>query len=115
MSERREAGRDASLARAWTDRGLGPRFLTWLNEAVREESRRQFAKWGVQSHSPERWGVITAEEFGETMKELCELVFRPSPRANVAFTHEAVQTITLLAKMLEMLGTESLEAMGTPP
>lgn len=90
------------MEREWMDLRLRLPFMARLREEMFQEEGRQVEKWGVQSHSPERWALITTEEFGEAMKELNEIIFRPTPEAQEAFHHEMVQTITLLAKMLEM-------------
>jgi len=42
---------------------------------IREERRRQDAKWGEQNHSPIEWCAILTEEVGEVSKEALELHF----------------------------------------
>jgi NTP pyrophosphatase (non-canonical NTP hydrolase) len=39
---------------------------------VGEERNYQDIKWGVQEHTPEKWGMILAEEVGEVAKAYLE-------------------------------------------
>jgi hypothetical protein len=75
---------------------------------IEEESLRQIRKWGVQTHTLAEWALIAGEEFGEAMKEACDLHFgysfdsSGSVHARVRLRKELLQTVTLLLKMAEM-------------
>lgn len=47
-------------------------YLKIFDESVSEEMNRQDEKWGLQSHSAERWGHILNEEVGEVSKAIIE-------------------------------------------
>ena len=53
-----------------TDEGF--LYLETLLDEIREERRRQEAKWGPQTHDPMKWMVILMEEVGETAEAYLE-------------------------------------------
>lgn len=77
-----------------------------LRSLIESESFRQMRKWGRQTHTVAEWALVVSEEFGEAMKDLCEIHFRDSltdtNAARSAFVEEAIQTVTLLLKMIRM-------------
>lgn len=102
---RGEGGRGgAGLSEEWEDRQLAAWPL--LAGSVRDESRRQIAKWGAQRHSPAEWLTILAEEFGELAKEVCELHWaeRVTFESREKLYAEAIQLATLALKVAEMGG-----------
>ena len=50
--------------------------MRYVLESVSAAMDHQDLKWGKQHHSPARWGLILAEEFGEAIREANELEFR---------------------------------------
>lgn len=77
-----------------------------------DERRRQIAKFGDQSHrSPAEWAVILGEEYGEAMREACDLHFlgqrgyTPQIEADVRdrLRIELVQTAAVCVAWIEAL------------
>jgi len=61
-------------------------FVKWNSETrieafllINKERDRQDIKWGEQNHSPERWGGILEEEYGEYCQVVKEIAFDNSP------------------------------------
>ena len=67
---------------------------------VKEESRRQIAKWGIQNVDPFEWLAYTTEELGELSYAISEWQYRGGLQSNVV--KEAIQTATLCLKIAEM-------------
>jgi NTP pyrophosphatase (non-canonical NTP hydrolase) len=78
-----------------------------LVKKVLKENDHQLYKWGVQSHTPEEWYVITAEEFGEVAKAIQEYKYRGGKIEDVI--KELIQASTLMLKMTEMYIYEARE------
>lgn len=62
----------AASASAWGAEVAGKMSLRRVLAAVIAERQRQDAKWGEQNHTPEKWFVILAEEFGEVARAIYE-------------------------------------------
>lgn len=67
---------------------------------VKEESRRQIAKWGIQDHDPFEWITHTTEELGELSCAISEWTYRGGLQSEVV--KEAIHTATLCLKIAEM-------------
>lgn len=97
----------------WTDPvgAHAPLVSPYLASLIDQESQAQIRKWGRQTHAPSDWALITSEEFGEAMKELCDYRFARTRldrlEARARFVTEVIQTVTLLLKMIRMAEAES--------
>lgn len=69
---------------------------------IRNEQLRQLDKWGVQSHSPERWLTILTEEVGEVAKAILE-------ENSLEYKEELIQVAATVVTMLEAFHTQSLK------
>lgn len=76
-------------------RNKGGSLINVLYE-IQQERKRQDEKWGVQNHSPIKWVVILAEEFGEVAKGALE-----SNTGN--YREELIQVAAVAVAMLESL------------
>jgi hypothetical protein len=54
------------------DKDLGYDKDRSILDEVLQERLRQEAKWGAQSHAPERWLAILTEEVGEVARAILE-------------------------------------------
>ena len=70
-------------------------------KSVCNERKRQFDKWGIQSHTIPDWLMILGEEFGETCKAGNEVYFRQSPIMNLR--KELVQTAAVAFAIIESI------------
>lgn len=80
---------------------------------IREERRRQDAKWGEQNHSPIEWSAILTEEVGEVAKEALELHFAQLQNTDksedwyaeklAAYRKEVIQVAAVALAMAESL------------
>ena len=84
--------------------------LNWISlslpKDIHNENKKQLEKWGVQHATLFEWFAWTAEEFGEFAKALNEFVYGRATKAPVL--KEGIQTITLMAKILEILENQDL-------
>lgn len=62
----------------------------FVMDAIMDERRRQYEKWGDQIHSRENWMVILGEEFGEA----CRAVFE---KDDEEFLKELIQVAAVAA------------------
>lgn len=76
--------------------------------AVTEESKRQLTKWGIQTHTLDRWNTIISEEYGELSTAILEYDLR-------AIYDEAIQVATLSLKIAEMALHELLKDENKKP
>lgn len=67
-----------------------------IAEDIRAERARQLDLWGPQSHGPDRWCVILAEEFGEAARA----VYESDPEA---LREELVQVAAVAVAWIEDL------------
>ncbi len=74
---------------------------------IQDESDRQLAKWGTQTHTAFEWLGYTAEELGSLSKAISEHEYRGGSRQRVI--DEAVQVATLAIKIAEMYATPEAE------
>lgn len=74
---------------------------TILVEILKERAR-QDQKWGVQSHSDERWYLILAEEVGEVAKSIVE-----NDTENLEY--ELIQVMAVVYAWLQISKPEVLE------
>ncbi len=72
-----------------------PRIKSILAD-VEAERRRQIGKWGVQTHTKDRWLVILAEEVGELAKAIQEGTDNAE--------EEAIQVAAVAAAIAESYG-----------
>ena len=70
---------------------------------VLDERKRQDTKWGEQNHSPDKWGNIIGEEYGEVCKAINEFGFNPTPQTEQDIYTEAIQTMASCMAMLECM------------
>lgn len=88
---------------------------------IREERRRQDAKWGEQNHSPIEWSAILTEEVGEVAKEALELHFAQLQNAGksedwyaeklAAYRKEVIQVAAVALAMAESLERNKWRAL----
>lgn len=69
------------------------------------ERMKQRRKWGDQTHTPERWGMILGEEFGEFCKEIVELPDREGPY------HSRIELARKELYQMVAVGVQILEEM----
>lgn len=74
--------------------------LEELIESVKEENRKQLAKWGIQTHTLDKWNTILAEESGETAKAI--LNYEGGTGDEHQIYKEAIQTATVALKIAEI-------------
>lgn len=74
---------------------------TWL-QGIREERKRQDAKWGEQNHDIADYYTILGEELGEVGKAICETKLQGKDKTGEIFA-ELVQTAAVCVAMLECL------------
>lgn len=68
------------------------------------ERKRQFAKWGAQSHKPIEWVAILTEEVGETSKEALDHHFKNDDGGSLErYRNELIQTTAVAFQMLQDL------------
>jgi len=79
------------------------KFIDWpdLELMVKNESKAQISKWGVQTHSIFEWLAYTTEELGELSNAISERYYRRGPTDEIV--KEAIQTATLCLKIAEMV------------
>lgn len=73
-----------------------------IYQAVLRERAYQYAKWGKQEHSPEKWLTILMEEVGEAAKGSFE-------NDLAEFRKELVQVIAVAFAILENHGFDERE------
>lgn len=88
---------------------------------IREERRRQDAKWGEQNHSPIEWSAILTEEVGEVAKEALELHFAQLQNTDkpedwhaeklAAYRKEVIQVAAVALAMAESLERNKWRAL----
>lgn len=88
---------------------------------IREERRRQDAKWGEQNHSPIEWSAILTEEAGEVAKEALELHFAQLQHTGqseawlaeklAAYRKEVIQVAAVALAMAESLERNKWKAL----
>lgn len=80
---------------------LRAKYFHEIETSIHQENYNQIQKWGVQHARLFEWSAWTTEEFGEFIKALNEFVYgRAEYKPAVK---EAIQTITLLMKIVEIL------------
>ncbi len=78
----------------YTDQQLKERIR--LFDAIFVEHKNQIKKWGIQSHTMDRWNTILSEEVGSLAKAINQ---SDSQRVY----NEAIQVATLSLKIAEMI------------
>lgn len=70
---------------------------------IREERKRQHAKWGVQNHSPIEWLPILLEEVGEVNKAVLEEYFKypEAPGDYSLYREELIQVAAVVVQILQ--------------
>jgi NTP pyrophosphatase (non-canonical NTP hydrolase) len=80
--------------------------------AVTEESKHQLVKWGVQSHTLDKWNTILNEETGELAKAINDYSVINTEHNKLELKQvydEAIQVATLSLKIAEMVLVKMLE------
>ena len=72
-----------------------------LIKSVKQEDKKQIAKWGIQTHSIFEWLTYTEEELGSLAKAVSEHEYRNGDWQKVY--NEAIQVATLCLKIAEMI------------
>jgi len=85
----------------WIIKDTQLKDMTLLVNMIEGESEEQIKKWGIQNRHIFEWAMFSAEEFGEFIQAVNELVYRKGTKQHVV--REAIQTITLLAKVIDGL------------
>jgi NTP pyrophosphatase (non-canonical NTP hydrolase) len=75
-----------------------------------QESRRQLAKWGVQTRTPAEWMLYLTEEVGELAEAISEREYRDGTSEDVL--KEALQVATLALKIAEIYFIDDMEKRG---
>ncbi len=70
---------------------------------VARERERQDEKWGPQSHSPEWWLAILAEEVGEAAQEVLGLRFGDDAKAHGDLRAELLHVAAVAVSAIETL------------
>ena len=71
-----------------------------LNE-IKEERKRQDAKWGVQNYHPIEWCAILGEEVGEVQKAALETHFKYKGDNPENYREELIQVAAVAVAMVE--------------
>lgn len=84
-----------------------------VTDEVRDERRRQNAKWGPQNHSPLEWMGILTEEVGEAMREAIEHHWRDrhyakDPERLSRYREELIQVAAVAVAAVESLDRNEL-------
>ena len=76
-----------------------------VQNGIYREFLRQYGKWGSQYHSLPAWEMITAEEYGEWVKEMNNVVYSRNPtRADYdAVMTEGIEMIACAVQCLHEL------------
>jgi len=77
------------------------RNLDYIVNMIKAEAGAQTHKWGIQSRTLPEWFLYTAEEFGEFSEAISEYIYRHGNACDII--REAIQTMTLCAKIIDML------------
>lgn len=85
-------------------------FLPTLIKEMNKENIRQIDKWGVQDVSIFEWYAYLSEEIGEFIQAIMEYEYRNGLIEDVL--KEGIQSMTLLAKMIEFYNLESSKPKG---
>ena len=78
------------------------KHLSEINDMMLLENESQLAKWGTQDKHIFEWALWATEEFGEFIKEINELAYGRTTEPT-KIIKEGIQTMTLIAKILEGL------------
>ena len=78
------------------------KHLSEIIDMMCMENEAQVAKWGIQDRHIFEWAMFAAEEFGEFIKEINEYGYDRTSNPK-EIIKEGIQTMTLIAKILEGL------------
>ncbi|MDF2844750.1 MAG: hypothetical protein K0R00_3176 [Herbinix sp.] len=75
----------------------------YIIDSILIERQYQDTKWGEQNHNADKWGMIIAEEFGETCQAINEFGFNPNRETEDKIIVEAIQTMASCMAMIECI------------
>lgn len=89
--------------RTWEEGDFTTKYIL---EDVLRERERQDEKWGVQTHPPEIWLTILAEEVGEAAQEVLTKRFGEAGNGHGDIREELIQAAAVLVAWVEQIDRE---------